>query len=306
MGPATPRGATGGCRARTQEPAGRLGRGPKSEAGCRAGRKPEAAALREATRTPRGAPGGHSNVAEPMARGTSGSDHLVPWPPGLGRTRCPPEANGPTPTLGSPEIDPGGNHVSTIEQPVAIDVDKLQQFVFRAVDEVGATLNTALVVMGDRLGLYRALAGAGGLSPAELARAHRVRRTLRPRMAQRPGRGWLRRIRPRQRAVHASARADGRAHRLRQPGLSPRLLPDRARFGDRLPEDRGRGSQRRRIRLARARARRARGLRALLPARLQRKPGDRLAAGARWRRRQSSSTGRTSPTSAADTAPPRF
>jgi 2-polyprenyl-3-methyl-5-hydroxy-6-metoxy-1,4-benzoquinol methylase len=59
--------------------------------------------------------------------------------------------------------------VSTIEQPVAIDVDKLHQFVFRAVDEVGATLNTALVVMGDRLGLYRALAGAGGLSPAELA-----------------------------------------------------------------------------------------------------------------------------------------
>ncbi len=34
------------------------------------------------------------------------------------------------------------------------------QFVFRAVDEVGATLNTALVVMGDKLGLYRALAGA--------------------------------------------------------------------------------------------------------------------------------------------------
>ena len=59
--------------------------------------------------------------------------------------------------------------MSTIEEPVAIDVDKLQQFVFRAVDEVGATLNTALVVMGDRLGLYRALAGAGGLSPAELA-----------------------------------------------------------------------------------------------------------------------------------------
>ena len=43
-------------------------------------------------------------------------------------------------------------------------------FVFRAVDEVGATLNTALVVMGDKLGLYRALAGAGPLSPAELAR----------------------------------------------------------------------------------------------------------------------------------------
>ena len=52
---------------------------------------------------------------------------------------------------------------------------KLEQFVFRAVDEVGATLNTALVVMGDKLGLYRALAGAGPLTPAELAAAHRRR-----------------------------------------------------------------------------------------------------------------------------------
>jgi 2-polyprenyl-3-methyl-5-hydroxy-6-metoxy-1,4-benzoquinol methylase len=59
--------------------------------------------------------------------------------------------------------------VSTIDNAVEIDADKLQEFVFRAVDEVGATLNAALVVMGDKLGLYRALAGAGALSPAELA-----------------------------------------------------------------------------------------------------------------------------------------
>src|SRR5215471_8373989 len=59
--------------------------------------------------------------------------------------------------------------MSTVEATVAIDGDKLMQFVFRAVDEVGATLNAALVVMGDKLGLYRALAGTGGLSPAELA-----------------------------------------------------------------------------------------------------------------------------------------
>ncbi|HEY1509093.1 MAG TPA: methyltransferase domain-containing protein [Solirubrobacteraceae bacterium] len=59
--------------------------------------------------------------------------------------------------------------MGTIEQTRELDIDKLHEFVFRAVGEVGATLNTALVVMGDRLGLYRALAGAGGLSPAELA-----------------------------------------------------------------------------------------------------------------------------------------
>ena len=59
--------------------------------------------------------------------------------------------------------------MSTNGQTTEIDGDKLMQFVFRAVDEVGATLNTALVVMGDKLGLYRALAQAGPLSSADLA-----------------------------------------------------------------------------------------------------------------------------------------
>jgi len=58
--------------------------------------------------------------------------------------------------------------MATVEA-APLDLEKLEQFVFRAVDEVGATLNTALVVMGDRLGLYRALAGAGPLTPADLA-----------------------------------------------------------------------------------------------------------------------------------------
>ncbi len=59
--------------------------------------------------------------------------------------------------------------MSTTAPAAQVDEDKLMQFVFRAVDEVGATLNAALVVMGDKLGLYRALADAGGCSPGELA-----------------------------------------------------------------------------------------------------------------------------------------
>jgi SAM-dependent methyltransferase len=59
--------------------------------------------------------------------------------------------------------------MTTTEPPTTIDTDKLMGFVFKAIDEVGATLNTALVVMGDRLGFYRALAGAGPVTPAELA-----------------------------------------------------------------------------------------------------------------------------------------
>ena len=50
-----------------------------------------------------------------------------------------------------------------------IDPDKLMAFVFKAVDEVGATLNTALVVMGDALGYYRAMADGRPTTPAELA-----------------------------------------------------------------------------------------------------------------------------------------
>ena len=59
--------------------------------------------------------------------------------------------------------------MATVVQPQEIDEQKLMDFVFRAVDEVGATLNAALVVMGDKLGLYRALGEAGPLTSSELA-----------------------------------------------------------------------------------------------------------------------------------------
>jgi SAM-dependent methyltransferase len=74
---------------------------------------------------------------------------------------------GRAPTVRTTPIEEG--RVATVDQDAQIDAEKLHAFVFRAVEEVGATLNTALVVMGDRLGLYRALAGAGPLTPAELA-----------------------------------------------------------------------------------------------------------------------------------------
>ena len=69
----------------------------------------------------------------------------------------------------------------------AIDTDKLMSFVFRAVDEVGATLNAALVVMGDKLGYYRDLAAHGPTTPAAARRAHADRRAVRPGVAQRAG-----------------------------------------------------------------------------------------------------------------------
>jgi 2-polyprenyl-3-methyl-5-hydroxy-6-metoxy-1,4-benzoquinol methylase len=52
-----------------------------------------------------------------------------------------------------------------------IDEQRLNDFVGRVVGEIGATLNTALVAIGDRLGLYRAMAGAGPVSAQALADA---------------------------------------------------------------------------------------------------------------------------------------
>ena len=50
-----------------------------------------------------------------------------------------------------------------------IDMTKLNEFIGKAVTDLGATFNAGLVVIGDKLGLYRAMAGAGPLTPAELA-----------------------------------------------------------------------------------------------------------------------------------------
>ena len=86
--------------------------------------------------------------------------------------------------------------MTTIATPPAVDEEKLAAFALRALDEVGATLNAALVVMGDRLGLYRALAGAGPLSSVELAERTGTAERLRARVAERAGCGRLRRVRP--------------------------------------------------------------------------------------------------------------
>jgi len=59
--------------------------------------------------------------------------------------------------------------MTELDQPTDVDFDKLMAFVFRAVDEVGATLNAALVVMGDKLGYYRAMAASGPTTPSRLA-----------------------------------------------------------------------------------------------------------------------------------------
>jgi len=51
-----------------------------------------------------------------------------------------------------------------------LDKEKLDEFLGKVVNDLGAAFNAALVVLGDRLGLYRALASSGPTTPDELAR----------------------------------------------------------------------------------------------------------------------------------------
>src|ERR1700683_4377801 len=53
--------------------------------------------------------------------------------------------------------------------PQPVNEAKLHEFVMKAVGEMGAAMHTALILVGDQLGLYKAMAGAGPLTPAELA-----------------------------------------------------------------------------------------------------------------------------------------
>lgn len=52
---------------------------------------------------------------------------------------------------------------------MSINEEKVEQFVGQVVGDLGATVSSALAHIGHRLGLYRAMSGAGGLTPAELA-----------------------------------------------------------------------------------------------------------------------------------------
>ena len=52
---------------------------------------------------------------------------------------------------------------------MTVDEHKLHELVFKMVGDMGAAAVAPLVVLGDKLGLYRALATDGPLTTAELA-----------------------------------------------------------------------------------------------------------------------------------------
>src|SRR4051812_49576546 len=85
-----------------------------------------------------------------------------------------------------------------------IDGAKLEAFVGQAVTDMGAAISGLLLHMGDRLGLYKAMAGAGPVTPAALA--------ARTGTAERYVREWL-------------GEPAGRRHLLCTPGTGTLQLP---------------------------------------------------------------------------------
>ena len=73
-----------------------------------------------------------------------------------------------------------------------MDETKMMEFVGQAVGDVGAVLGGAMVVIGDKLGLYRSMAGAGPLTPAELAdRTGTAERYVREWLSAQAARGYV-------------------------------------------------------------------------------------------------------------------
>src|SRR5215475_9950885 len=52
-----------------------------------------------------------------------------------------------------------------------INPDRLQAFMGKMVGDVGAAMNTSLILLGDKLGLYKTLAAKGPMNSSELAQS---------------------------------------------------------------------------------------------------------------------------------------
>jgi 2-polyprenyl-3-methyl-5-hydroxy-6-metoxy-1,4-benzoquinol methylase len=73
-----------------------------------------------------------------------------------------------------------------------MDEARVHEFVHKALGDVGSALTASLVVIGDRLGLYRAMADGQPVTPAELAkRTETTERSVREWLAAQAAAGYL-------------------------------------------------------------------------------------------------------------------
>ena len=85
-----------------------------------------------------------------------------------------------------------GRGMATSTAAPLIDEERLNALLGQAVVEFGATVNAALVVIGDRLGLYRELASGGPVTSAELAaRTGTSERYVREWLGAQAASGWV-------------------------------------------------------------------------------------------------------------------
>ena len=75
---------------------------------------------------------------------------------------------------------------------MAVDDAKLQAFLGKAIADIGAGMSAVLVIIGDKLGLYKALAQSGPQTPAELAqRTGTAERYIREWLANQAAGGYV-------------------------------------------------------------------------------------------------------------------
>ena len=164
-----------------------------------------------------------------------------------------------------------------------VDETGVAEFLGRFVADLGATISAPLVVIGDRLGLYKGLASRWAADLRGARAPHGLRRALRPGMAVQPGRRRLRDLR----RPDGTLLDDARAGLLPGGRDEPGVRAGRAAAGhvhdSRLRAHRRALPHRRRARLARAPSRPVPGHGALLPPWLRRQPDDVVATRPRRR-----------------------
>ncbi len=187
----------------------------------------------------------------------------------------------------------------------SIDEGKLEAFMGQAVTDMGAIISAPLMVIGEKLGLYKAMAHAGPLTAAEVAeRSGAAERYVREWLGNQAAGGYVtydpdsdRYTLPDEHAL-ALADEDSPFYILGVYELDRLAVRGRRQAPRRVQERRGHG-------LARARPPPLPRHRALLPARLPRAPRGRLDPGAGGRPGEARKAAPGWPTSAAATAPRR-
>ncbi|NOG83666.1 MAG: hypothetical protein HND49_07640 [Planctomycetes bacterium] len=77
-----------------------------------------------------------------------------------------------------------------------MDNKKVEELAFRVVGDMGGAFTMALGYIGDRLGIFKAMAGAGPLTSLELAEKARLNERYVKRMGQSYGGRRIFRLRP--------------------------------------------------------------------------------------------------------------